>query len=247
MFKEYFKDKKAVLMDLDGTIINSHILWNEACSEVASNLGFTWKGYYFFKEPSLEETWSSYLDFTGENYGVPLQTLITQTKDKFISQVLSRSPDDILKAGFWEFIGEIKHERGFKVGLVTNSDREVAEKVLSHLGIGNVFALKVFGDDVKKKKPDPEIYEKALKEIGFKSKEVLVFEDAPLGIKAAKKAGLTVIAFMNRLYPEEDYSPKDIVVDDFTAFLGNLDKNEKEFMEEKFAYSKNSSANSDMA
>jgi len=118
---------------------------------------------------------------------------------------------------------------------------------LSHLGIGNVFSIKVFGDDVKKKKPASEIYEKALKEIGFKSREVLVFEDAPLGIKAAKKAGLTVIAFMNRLYPEEDYSPKDIVVDDFTAFLGNLDKNEKEFMEEKFVSFKNSSANSDMA
>ena len=68
MFKEYFKGKKAILMDLDGTIINSHLIWNLACEEVAKNLGFIWKGLNFFTEPSLTKTWSSYLDFTGEKF-----------------------------------------------------------------------------------------------------------------------------------------------------------------------------------
>ncbi len=231
MFKEYFKGKKAILMDLDGTIVNSHLIWNLACEEVAKNLGFTWRGINFFSEPSLTKIWSSYLDFTGEDYGVPVETLVMQTKDKFITKIMQLPPEDIMKEGFWTFINEVKNVRQMQVGLVTNSDRDVAEKVLNHCGISKVFAVKVFGDDVKKKKPDPDIYKKAIKELGLKSSEILCFEDSPLGIKSAKKAGLDVIVFMNRLYSEKEYSSDALIVDDFTAFMGNFDKTPKEFVE----------------
>jgi HAD superfamily hydrolase (TIGR01509 family) len=232
MFKDFFYSKKAVLLDLDGTVVESHPIWNVACAEVAANLGFDWRGADFFTEPSLEEVWRSYLDYTGENYGVPISSLVTQTKDKFLTIFLKFVPEDILKPGFWSFINEIKSEKEMRVGLVTNSDRDVTEKMLDHLNIRSAFEVVICGSDVKKKKPDSEIYEKAIKALGLKAKEILCFEDAPAGVKSARGAGLKVIGVMNRLYPEKDYPSDLTIVDDFAVFHGRLDKTPKEVLQE---------------
>ena len=233
MFKDYFHNKKAVLFDLDGTVVNSHPLWNEACIEVASNLGFVWRGLNFFSAASLSETWESYLDFTGEDYGVPVSSLVLQTKDKFLSRFLVASPEEFLQEGFWAFINELKSEKSMKIGLVTNSDKDVAEKVINHLNIASVFETILYGDDVKRKKPDSEIYEKAIKNLDLKAKEILCFEDAPAGVKSARGAGLTVIGVRNSLFSERDYPHNLIFVEDFTVFPGNLDRAYKEILQEQ--------------
>jgi len=233
MFKDYFHSKKAVLFDLDGTIINSHPIWHEACAEVASNLGFTWRGVNFLVEPSLERIWKTYLDYVGEDYGVPIPTLVSQTKDKFLTRILRSPFDRYLKEGFWPLINELKSEKEMRIGLVTNSDRDVAEKVLNHLHIASVFETVICGDEVKNRKPDPEIYEKSLKTLGLKAKEVLCFEDSPAGVKSAKKAGLQVIGLRNPLYSEKEFPSDLLFVEDFTVFPGNLDKTRKEVLEEE--------------
>jgi len=232
MFKNFFQEKKAVLFDLDGTIANTHPIWNQACAEVSQNLGFTWRGYNFLTEPSLEKTWESYLDMSGENYGVPISALVSQTKDKFITKFLSMDPEDILRDGFWVFLNEIRLERKMKAGLVTNSDRDVTETLLKHLGINGLFSAIICGDDVKNRKPDPEMYKKALGALEVKAEEALCFEDSPTGVKAAQKAGLTIIRIKNPLFSDKDFPSNLIFVDDFTVFPGNLDKTKKEVLQE---------------
>lgn len=232
MFKNFFQGKKAVLFDLDGTVADTHPIWNQACEEVSRNLGFTWRGYNFLTEPSLEKTWESYLDMSGEDYGVPISALVSQTKDKFIAKFLSMDPEDVLKAGFWPFLNEIRLERKMKVGLVTNSSRDVAERLLKHLNINELFLVIVCGDEVKKKKPDPEMYEKALRSLEVKAEEALCFEDSPTGVKATQKAGLTIIRIQNPLFSDKDFPSNLVFVDDFTVFPGNLDKTKKEALQE---------------
>ncbi len=80
------------------------------------------------------------------------------------------------------------------VGIVTGSPHKAVLHVLHSLGIESLINLIVSGDDVKKGKPDPEPYLLAAEKLGVSSEECLVLEDSVNGVKAARTAGMNVIA-----------------------------------------------------
>ena len=77
---------------------------------------------------------------------------------------------------------------------------------------------------LRKKKPDPEIYTLALKKTGLSPNECIVIEDSRNGVKAAKAAGLFVVATTNFFTQNEDLSEADIVV----SCLGDPDGEKSE-------------------
>lgn len=72
--------------------------------------------------------------------------------------------------------------------------------VLEYLKINDIFDLILSGKDVKKGKPDPEIYNKVLELTGINASNALVFEDSEVGIKAAQAAGISFIKINNYFY-----------------------------------------------
>ncbi len=80
------------------------------------------------------------------------------------------------------------------VGIVTGSPRKAVLHVLHSLGIDSLINLIVSGDDVKKGKPDPEPYLRAAEKLVVSPEECLVLEDSVNGVKAARAAGMNVIA-----------------------------------------------------
>ncbi len=89
-------------------------------------------------------------------------------------------------------------EYGLQMGLVTGSNKISIAKVLEPQ-IKSYFKIIISGDDVKKGKPDPEPYLKALNRLNANIEQTLVIENAPMGIRAAKKAGLDCIALETSL------------------------------------------------
>ena len=81
-----------------------------------------------------------------------------------------------------------------KVGLATTSERKQAEHVLKVLGLREYFHCVATADDVKKTKPDPEIYLTVSHWLEVSPQECLVIEDSPSGVKAGLAAGMNVIA-----------------------------------------------------
>ncbi len=79
-------------------------------------------------------------------------------------------------------------------GIVTGSPRKAVLHVLHSIGIESLINLIVSGDDVKKGKPDPESYLLAAEKLGVSPEECLVLEDSVNGVKAARAAGMNVIA-----------------------------------------------------
>ncbi len=77
--------------------------------------------------------------------------------------------------------------------VVTSGGRELAAQRLAAAGLP-VPEVLVTGDDVKEGKPDPEPYLRAATELGVPAAHCVVVEDAPAGIQAAKRAGMTVLA-----------------------------------------------------
>jgi len=89
-------------------------------------------------------------------------------------------------------------KQGFKLALVTGTSRHEAQKLLPK-ELWDCFDVTVCGSDVQNGKPHPEPYLKALAKLNVKSKNAVVIENAPFGIRSAKAAGLFCLALETSL------------------------------------------------
>lgn len=102
-------------------------------------------------------------------------------------------------------------EQGLKIGLASSSYRTWVEHFLMELDILHYFDAIQTRDDVKKVKPDPELYENVIKLLGVYPKEAIAFEDSANGSKAALAAGLNCVVVPNKItehLPFENYHLK---------------------------------------
>jgi HAD superfamily hydrolase (TIGR01509 family) len=102
--------------------------------------------------------------------------------------------------------------RRLVLGVCTTSAERAAQAILHSLLEDIHFDLVLAGDVVKHKKPDPEIYLLALDRTGLQPEQCIVVEDSSNGVKAARDAGMNVVATVNDYTRQEDLSLADIVV-----------------------------------
>jgi HAD superfamily hydrolase (TIGR01509 family) len=112
------------------------------------------------------------------------------------------------------------HEQGIQCWVVTGSGQRNLINALNET-FNHVFTGIISSFDVTKGKPDPEPYLKAWERSGFKKEECIVVENAPLGVRAAKAAGLFTIAVNTGPLPDSDLYDEhaDIVLPDMQALL----------------------------
>lgn len=98
------------------------------------------------------------------------------------------------------------------VGICTTSNQRSAQAVAYKILQDIEFDFVLAGDVVKKKKPDPAIYNLALEKTGLKPIECVVIEDSHNGVMAAHQAGMHIVATTNFYTASEDLSHADIIV-----------------------------------
>ncbi len=228
MYKKYFKGKKAILLDLDGTLIRSHTIWDSACAVAAYRNDLVWRGLNFLIAPTLRDAWRSYLKFIKRPL-TNLDSLVEETEKVFLYFIHQVPPEDLLMPGALDFIHVLHFDRGLKFALVTNSSTDVANEVLSYLKLAQVFTVTLGRDSVSKPKPAPDIYKKALADLGVLARDSLAIEDSPGSITAAHKAGLQVLGIRNPLFFDSEYPAKTIVVPDFTEIIAGMDKSPEDY------------------
>ncbi|MBU4076564.1 MAG: HAD-IA family hydrolase, partial [Euryarchaeota archaeon] len=99
----------------------------------------------------------------------------------------------------------------YRLAVVSGSNRKTVHGLMNKFFPG-AFRVIITGDDVKKSKPDPEPYLKAIERLCVLKKECIVIENAPLGIRSAKSAGLRCIAIPAYL-GRESVKEADVIVD----------------------------------
>lgn len=122
--------------------------------------------------------------------------------------------------GFLGFNKELKR-LGIRKIIATGSHRSNTRLVLESLGLEKEFRI-VSTEDIRERKPDPEIFLLAARKMGVPPEECVVFEDSPVGIRAAKRAGMKCVALTttNPGGVLEREKP-DLVVKDYTEI--NID------------------------
>ncbi|WP_235300096.1 HAD family phosphatase [Synechococcus sp. GFB01] len=90
--------------------------------------------------------------------------------------------------------------------IVTTSGRPAVEALMGRLlgGLADAFGFWVCGEDVRRKKPDPEAYLQALERLGRRPDQVICLEDSPAGLAAATAAGLPCLVSLSHYASRED-------------------------------------------
>lgn len=103
---------------------------------------------------------------------------------------------------------------GLRLAIASSSERAWVEPHLARLGLKQCFERIICGDDVEPghTKPYPDVYLKALSEMALRADEAVVLEDSPNGVRAAKAAGLFVVAVPNPTTAQLPMDGADIAV-----------------------------------
>jgi HAD superfamily hydrolase (TIGR01509 family) len=105
-------------------------------------------------------------------------------------------------AGFAKFAAQAQ-QRGLKLAVATAGDKNNLDFALKHLKLAQGPDAEVRGDMGLPGKPQPDIFLEAARRLGAKPGECIVFEDAPFGIEAAKRAGMRAVAICSTHKPDE--------------------------------------------
>lgn len=114
----------------------------------------------------------------------------------------------------------------YKLAVVSGADSPIVHSVLKNLYPG-IFSVVITGDDIVHGKPAPDPYLKAVEMLSMQKDECIVIENAPVGVQAAKAAGLCCVAVPTYLNPEELHQADLVVMDHdlLIDFLLNLRAN----------------------
>ncbi|MBC8277534.1 MAG: HAD family phosphatase [FCB group bacterium] len=186
---------QAVLFDLDGVLIDSMSAHANAWQTVFAEFGVDLPRMEILLREGEKAELS--MDELCEKYGVeltaPEKTAMLAKK----RQIYSENAPKSMYTGAGDVLQRI-HDEGYRMALVTGSVAKNLERIMTAEQLA-LFEVIITGKDVKNAKPDPEPYLTALKKLGLQPEVCLVVENAPLGIQAAKAAGLKVAAITTTL------------------------------------------------
>lgn len=188
------KNKKAVIFDMDGVLVESEAIWKQAEYEVFSSLGVSVteeNSSYTQSMTTKEVTAFWYQKFPWKE--TPLSEVEEMVVRRVMELILLK---DCATLGISAFIKNLK-ERNFKIGLATNAPEKIIPVVLKKTGTESLFDSVSSADYEEKGKPHPAIYLNTAKKLKVMPEECAVIEDSETGMEAAKKAGMSVIAYTN--------------------------------------------------
>ena len=113
---------------------------------------------------------------------------------------------------------ELLRSKGKVRGIVSSTIRSHLDAALKRMKLDSYPSFIVSGDSVERHKPDPEPYLKALEILGLEKDDVVVIEDSPIGIDAANRAGLDVIAFCGSEI-KQDTAAADCKIDSYKELM----------------------------
>ncbi|CAM5242341.1 HAD family hydrolase [Streptomyces coeruleorubidus] len=180
---------QAVLLDMDGTLVDTEGFWWDVEVEVFASLGHV-----------LDESWRHVvvggpmtrsagflIEATGAD--IALDELTVLLNDGFEDRIGRTLP---LMPGAGRLLAEL-YEYEIPTALVSASHRRIIDRVLTSLGAHH-FALTVAGDEVPRTKPHPDPYLAAAAGLGAEPARCAVIEDTATGVAAAEAAGCQVVA-----------------------------------------------------
>jgi beta-phosphoglucomutase family hydrolase len=185
--------KRAVIWDLDGTLIDStHLHWEswEPVRE-AENIPLTYEQFVADYGKRNDEILRGLL---GEDLSEEFIARVSLAKEEGYRNLIRTKGLELLPgARYW--LQRLKAE-GWLQALGTSAPRGNIDAVFAALGIGEYFDVAISSHDVRAGKPDPDVFLTAAAKLGVSPHDCIVVEDAPAGVEAARRAGMKSIGVL---------------------------------------------------
>lgn len=209
---------KAILFDLDGTLVDSMWIWLEVDRIFLGKHGLVAPDGFYEKIEGMSytETAQCFLE-TFPALGMDLEEIKREWLDMTKEMYATKVP---LKKGAARLLAWCK-EYHIPTGIATSNTRELVELLLAALHIKDQFAVVMTACEAGRGKPAPDVYLAAAAAIGVSPGDCLVFEDVSPGVEAGRCAGMTVWAVDDPfcLDPEKKRALAHETIRDFTEIM----------------------------
>ena len=238
-----FKEKKVIIFDMDGTLIDSVGIWNKVDMELIKELGSKEKlnEYDIQKQrdnklvefSGSENPYIGYCEFLGLKYGSKLigEEILNIRNNISLNYQINEID---YKKGAPELIKYLKDNNYILVIATTTRKKDMDiyysknKNIIKKANIKEYFSKVYTRENVKEIKPNPEIFLRILDEFKVKKKECLIFEDSLIGINAANNAGIDVVAIYDKYSDKE----RDIINEKATYNRNGFDEVIKDLIKE---------------
>lgn len=212
--------KKAVIFDMDGVLIDSEMFYFNRRMAFFDSIGI---------EPGTRE-FKNFIGLSDKSLWEVLvpndKTKRKELKEKYFNYRKNNIIDfrKVLNKSAKYVIAKLK-DNDIKVAIASSSEKQEILRMVKECDLDKYIDFIISGEECSESKPNPEIYNKAIKTLDLLTREVIAVEDSELGIAAAKAANIEVIA-LEQVDNESDQSGANYIIKDLSELL-NLIQNKE--------------------
>ena len=206
---------EACIFDLDGTLLDTEVLWVEATEVLLREWGHD-ISHDQMMDIVYGKSWLDVFESLRRTYG-PLRLSREEMSDELSVRMreLRQERDVVIKGSL-----ELFHQLSCRVPvcIVSGSPRADVETAVDLLGVRAVLAFCLGAEDYSPGKPNPTCFLKAAEMLGVAPEHCVVFEDSLAGISAGKAAGMKCVGLARPGAPKQNLSHADIILSDLSHF-----------------------------
>lgn len=223
---------KLIIFDVNGLIIDDEPIQLEAVNLALKSMNYIPIDKSYWIQHCVGHRADSYFrriiykntSEKSSNGGIGDNRIVSdliKIKNQYYIRRLKKKIFSIVRKGFLSFIEYLYNRKAYtnlKLAIATSAVNDEAEAIIGSYGLNikGYFDYIVTGSDIKKSKPDPEIYLKLIQKANIRPEYGLVFEDSEMGVEAASATGMNVIAIPNEFTKNQNFNKAKYVISNLT-------------------------------
>ena len=188
------------LFDLDGTLLDSTMLWREIDIAFLNKRGIPWTEDY--NQGVIHATFPTAAQFTKDFCALP------ESVEEIMAEWLEMAREGYahtlsVKPGGMDYLRRCA-DAGEDMALFTSAEPDLCRAALTGRGFDRYLKRVVYARELQMEKRSPAAFREAAAQLGVEPEEIIFFDDSPVACRGAKAAGYTVIGVYDRLFAHHE-------------------------------------------